>query len=300
LLIGVALALAAAACGGSSDAGSGTRIVAAFYPLEFLAERVVPGADVTNITPAGAEPHDLELTPGDVEKLTEADFVLYLGNGFQPGLEDAVTEKETALDLLEGLELIEGSDEHGHGDKDEHGSESRDADEHDGESALDPHAWLDPMRFAAMAERVADGVGEPDAAGDLVADLEELDGEFRDGLAECESNVIVTSHAAFGYLADAYGLEQIALAGLSPEAEPSPRALGELIEEVKEESATTVFFETLVSPAVAETVARESGATTAVLNPLEGLTQEEIEDGADYFSVMRANLEALRQALGCT
>jgi zinc transport system substrate-binding protein len=269
--------LAAGACGGSSEAGSGTKIVAAFYPLEFLAREVAPGADVTNMTPAGAEPHDLELSPGDVRTLLDADLVLYLGNGFQPALEAAVAGKEGALDLLVGLELIEGSDEHG----------------------LDPHVWLDPMRFAAMARTVAEAVGDPGAADALVTDLEELDGEFRDGLASCERNVIVTSHAAFGYLADAYGLRQIALTGLSPEAEPSPRALEELVDEVREAKATTVFFETLVSPKVAETVAREAGAQTAVLNPLEGLTEREIEAGADYFSVMRDNLAILRRALGC-
>jgi len=285
-----ALALALAACGGSADAGSGTRIVAAFYPLEFIAQKVSPSADVTNVTPAGAEPHDLELTPGDIETLLAADLVLYLGNGFQPSLEDALEGQEAALDLLVGIELIaESAEQHGH-----------DAEEHDAESALDPHVWLDPLRFAVMAQVVAEATGEPAAAAGLVADLDELDSQFRDGLAECERNVLVTSHAAFGYLADAYGLEQIALTGLSPEAEPSPRDLEQLVEDVERVGATTVFFETLVSPDIAETVARETGATTAVLNPLEGLTEEELEDGVDYFSVMRENLTALRQALGCT
>jgi zinc transport system substrate-binding protein len=283
------LALALAACGGSADAGSGTRIVAAFYPLEFIAQKVSPSADVTNVTPAGAEPHDLELTPRDIETLLRADYVLYLGNGFQPAIEDALEGNEAALDLLEGIELIAESEEGGH-----------DTDEHGAESALDPHVWLDPLRFAVMARVVAEATGEPEAAAGLVADLEELDGEFRDGLVECERTVLVTSHAAFGYLADAYGLEQIALTGLAPEAEPSPRDLEQLVEDVERVGATTVFFETLVSPDIAETVARETGATTAVLNPLEGLTEEELEDGADYFSVMRENLAALRQALGCT
>ena len=283
-----AAALTAAGCGGASEAGPEAKIVAAFYPLAFLAREVAPAAEVANVTPAGAEPHDLELTPGDVATLAGADLVLFLGNGFQPALEKAVSGKESALDLLEGLELIEGAD--GHGDEEEHGDELE----------LDSHVWLDPMRFAAMAERVAEAVGEPGSASDVVAALEELDGEFRDGLARCERDVIVTSHAAFGYLADAYGLRQVALAGLSPEAEPPPRALEELIAEVKEEGATTVFFETLTSPAVAETVAREAGVRTAVLNPLEGLTEDEVTDGADYFSVMRVNLDVLRQALGCT
>jgi zinc transport system substrate-binding protein len=130
-------------------------------------------------------------------------------------------------------------------------------------------------------------------------ELKQLDAQFRTGLRACARREIVTSHAAFGYLAERYGLEQIALPGLSPEAEPSPRELERVIGEVREHGATTVFFETLVSPRLAETVARETGARTAVLNPLEGLTEEELERGEDYFSVMRANLAALRKALGC-
>jgi zinc transport system substrate-binding protein len=292
LLVSLVLGLAAASCGQGST-GSERLVVAAFYPLEFLAQRVAPDADVRNVTPAGAEPHDLELTPGDVQTLDDADLVLYLGSGFQPALEAAVEGKETAVDLLSGLELIAGSDEHGHGDEEEHASED------ESELELDPHVWLDPMRFALMAEAVGEALGDPAAAADLVADLKELDGELREGLAECERDVIVTSHAAFGYLADAYGLRQVALSGLSPEAEPSPRALEGLVTEVREVGATTVFFETLVSPRVAETVAREAGVSTATLDPLEGLTQDELDAGEDYFSVMRSNLRTLRSALGC-
>lgn len=296
LLVSLFLGLVAAGCGlGSGSTSSERLVVAAFYPLEFLAQQVAPGADVRNVTPAGAEPHDLELTPGDIQTLAQAGVVLYLGSGFQPALEAAVEGKETALDLLDGLELIEGSDEHGHGDEEGHADEE----EHESEAGLDPHVWLDPMRFALMAESVAEALGDPAAADGLVADLQELDGEFREGLAGCERDVIVTSHAAFGYLADAYGLRQVALSGLSPEAEPSPRALEELVTEVREVGATTVFFEKLVSPRVAQTVAREAGVATAALDPLEGLTQDELDAGEDYFSVMRSNLRTLRSALGC-
>jgi zinc transport system substrate-binding protein len=297
VLIFALCALGVAGCG-SDDSDTAkderTRIVAAFYPLAFLAERIAPAAEVTNITPAGAEPHDLELSARDVEEIADADLVLYLGGGFQPALEDAVSGDESGLDLLQGQELLEGAAEHGH-----EGEASAPAEDGEHEEELDPHVWLDPQRFAAMARRVAEATGSPAAADALVADLHELDGEFRDGLADCERREIVTSHAAFGYLAEAYDLTQIPLTGISPEVEPSPRDLEDLVVEVQEEGATTVFFETLVSPDLAETVAREAGADVAVLNPLEGLTDEEVEEGADYFSVMRSNLETLRDALGC-
>lgn len=259
----VALMLGGAGCGNEASDEGAMSVVAAFYPLAFLAEQVAPGADVTNITPAGAEPHDLELTARDAEVIAGADLVLYLGGGFQPALEDAVSSHENAIDLLG--------------------------------SSADPHVWLDPMRFAAMARAVAEAIGDPTAADELVAALEELDREFRAGLADCARREIVTSHAAFGQLAKAYGLEQIALTGLSPEVEPSARDLEDLVMRVERSGATTVFFEPLVSPALAETVAREAGVQTAVLDPLEGLS----DGNSDYFSVMRDNLRALREALGC-
>jgi zinc transport system substrate-binding protein len=271
-VLGVMLALTA--CGGDSAGDAATQIVAAFYPLAFLAEQVAPDADVTNITPAGAEPHDLELTARDAETMDRADLVLYLGSGFQPALEKAVSGHVNALDLLAG-------------------------DLGDRASQPDPHIWLDPGRYATMARTVAGAVGDATAADELVAALEQLDLEFRKGLADCERREIVTSHAAFGHLADAYGLRQIALTGLSPEAEPSAKDLEDLISTVEREGATTVFFETLVSPDLAETVAREARVETAVLDPLEGLSEDDLDAGADYFTVMRDNLSALRQALGC-
>jgi zinc transport system substrate-binding protein len=282
-LVVFAVVLAAALAGCGSDAEAGSTIVAAFYPLAWAAEEVAgDDVEVVNLTPPGAEPHDLELTARDVERVRDADLVLYLGEGFMPALEEAVEAHDRAIDLLAGQVLAADGDAHG---AEEHGR--------------DPHVWLDPMRMAAIAERIAAESGEPEAANGLVARLERLDEEFETGLADCQRREIVTSHAAFAYLADAYNLRQIALAGISPEAEPSPRALEELVEEVKEQGATTVFFETLVSPRLAETVAREAGAETAALDPLEGLSEERLDAGEDYVSVMRANLETLRDALGC-
>ena len=276
------LALIATGCGSGgagSEGGGGERIVAAFYPLAFAAGEVAGGdVDVRNLTAAGAEPHDLELAPSDVAAVRDADLVLYLGQGFQPGLEQALAERDgPSLDLLDGRELIEGAD----------GSET------------DPHLWLDPQRYASMARAVATALGDPTAADALVARLQALDAELETGLDRCERREIVTSHAAFGYLADRYELTQVPLLGLSPESEPTPKDLAALVEEVEATKATTIFFEPLVSSELAETVARETGVVSAVLDPLEGLTAEQEARGDDYFSVMRANLATLREALGC-
>ena len=283
-----------AGCGGSGASSERTEVVAAFYPLAYAAERA-GGASVTNLTPPGAEPHDVELSARDVERVRSADVVVFLGSGFQPALERAVQGANgEAIDVLEGLELRHGS-EHGH-EEDEHTEAEEEAAE---EETVDPHVWLDPVRYGEIVERIGTVLGRPEAARAMEDELRALDAEFRSGLADCGRREIVTSHAAFGYLAERYGLEQIALTGLSPEAEPSPRELERVIGEVREHGATTVFFETLVSPRLAETVARETGARTAMLNPLEGLTEAELERGDDYFTLMRENLDALREALGC-
>lgn len=289
LVLGVSLI--GAGCGGSSSGQDETSIVASFYPLAFAARQIAgPDTEVVNLTAAGVEPHDLELTARQAKEIEDADVVLYLGEGFQPAVEAAVAGREgTSVDLLAGQDLLEGA-EGGHG------AEENAADE---EHGLDPHLWLDPSRYATMVEVIGDAVGRPGEASALAGRLRDLDAEIEAGLADCDRRAFVTSHAAFGYLAKRYGLEQIALSGLSPEAEPSPRALESLVEVVRATGATTVFFETLLPDDLARTVARESGATTATLDPLEGLTEEAASSGADYFSVMEDNLAALRTALGC-
>jgi len=264
--------IVAAALGGCGGAASGgTTVVAGFYPLAFAAERIGGDEiDVRNLTPPGVEPHDLELSGSDIRTIADADLVLYLGQDFQPALEDAIDSTSAqAVDLL-------GSDE-----------------------AKDPHVWLDPIRYAAIAERIGEELNRRPEAARFAARLRALDREFRRGLTNCERHEIVTSHAAFGYLAERYGLEQVAITGIAPEAEPTPRELENVVHEVQAVGATTVFSEALVSPRLAETVAREVGAKTAVLDPLEGLTESDVKAGEDYFSVMRANLAALRKALGC-
>jgi zinc transport system substrate-binding protein len=252
-------------------------VVAGFYPLAFAAEEVGGSTvDVTNLTPAGAEPHDVELTPRDIERIRSADLVLYVGEGFQPALEEAAAGGSgTAVDVLEGIELRED------------------------DGSADPHIWLDPIRFAQVVEKIGAELGGEAPARQLASQLRALDGEYSEGLADCERHELVTAHDAFGYLGDRYGLEVIPIAGLAPEAEPTPRDLEEIAGLVEERGVTTVFVEPLLSPEIGETVAREAGAGTAVLNPLEGLTEEELARGENYVSVMRANLEALRAGLGC-
>lgn len=271
-------ATALAGCGDSSS--SEETVVAAFYPLAFAAEQIGgAGVRVKNLTPPGVEPHDLELSAGDIQTIGSAEVVLYLGSGFQPALEKAIDSTSAkGVDLLDAVETHEGGEE-------EHG--------------VDPHVWLDPIRYAVIAERIGKELDREAEAAAFADRLNALDIEFHRGLSDCEHDEIVTSHAAFGYLAERYGLKQVAITGLSPEAEPTPRDLEQVVGEVRAVDATTVFFETLMSPRLAQTVAREVGVQTAVLNPIEGLTEEETAAGKDYFSVMRENLAALRKALAC-
>nr|BFE75794.1 zinc ABC transporter substrate-binding protein [Actinoplanes digitatis] len=272
----------------------------AFYPLRFLGERI--GGDavaVTDLTKPGAEPHDVELYPRQVGEISDAGLVLYL-KGFQPAVDQAVAQEATgrALDAGSVVELL-AADAH----EDEHGHEPG---EHEhAEGGTDPHVWLDPVRFAAVADRLAERLAQADPAradayraraAALHAQLDALDAEFATRLRTCERREFITSHTAFRYLADRYGLTEVGITGVSPESEPSPRHLVHVAEQARATGATTIFFETLVSPKVADTIAREVGARTAVLDPLEGIT----EPGADYFSVMRGNLSALTAALECT
>ena len=278
---------------GSSASEPDVSIAASFYPLAYAAEQVGGACvQVTNLTPPGTEPHDLELTPDDVESIATADLVVYLGGGFQPAVQDAIDEAQGAtLDLLAEVDTASAPPE-----------------EADERLAVDPHVWLDPGLFATAIPPLVDAMesAAPDAACDfrangaaLIEELDGLDAEFVAGLADCEGTTLVTSHAAFGYLAAAYGLTQAAISGLAPDTEPSPDRIADLVDLVHRDGVTTVFSEALVSPEVAQTLADEAGVQVEVLDTLEGLTPDEEDAGQDYGSVMRRNLETLRGGLDC-
>jgi zinc transport system substrate-binding protein len=287
--IGATCLLAACSAGNQAKAGDDKiDVVAAFYPLQYATQQV--GGDrvaVTNLVKPGAEPHDLELQPKQVGQVSNADLVVYL-RSFQPAVDETVDQqaKKTALDVATVQPL-------------------RQAPKDSEETGNDPHVWLDPIRFAAIADRIADRLAtlDPghatdirDRAAALHAKLTALDQEYATGLARCQRHEIITSHAAFGYLAERYHLTQIPITGLTPDEEPTPGHLADVADQARKYHATTIFFETLVSPKIAQTLATEVGAKAEVLDPIEG-----IEPGShdDYLSVMRSNLAQLRTALGC-
>jgi zinc transport system substrate-binding protein len=298
LLLPLALCAALTACSSDptadADAGGRLQVSAAFYPYAFLVERIGgPDVELSTLTRPGAEPHDLELTPQQVGALGESDLVVY-AQGFQPALDEAVAQQaaDRAFDAHEATELVDGY------------VPLEDGELEPEEEGTDPHVWLDPTRYAEVGEALAERLGEldPDRAAaftqraeELRSELEALDAELSAGLATCARREVVTSHNAFGYLAARYDLEQIAVTGITPEEEPTPRRLADVARLAEQRGVTTVFFEELVSPRTAESLAREVGAKTAVLSPLEGPPES-----GDYLTAMRENLATLRTALGCT
>jgi zinc transport system substrate-binding protein len=291
----MASVLAATACNADATASGGRQqVIASFYPLEFAARQV--GGDratVENLVKPGAEPHDFELTAAQIAKVGEADLVVYLKD-FQPAVDDAVVNQAAgkALDTGAVQKLRDGF------------VPLEDGVLHEDEKGQDPHLWLDPLRYAAVSDAIATRLSSADPANksgyeasakDLRERLEALDAEYSRGLQTCERREFVVSHNAFGYLADRYKLTQQPIAGLSPDAEPSPARLAEITRFARKHDVKTVFFETSASPALARTLAAEIGADVKVLDPVEGKPES-----GDYFSAMRENLTALRAALGCS
>ncbi len=325
----VALGLTALSACSTSDAADGgdggkLKVTASFYPMQFLAERI--GGEhvaVTSLTKPGVEPHDLELTPRQIGSISESDYVLYL-KGIQPAVDDAIkqsgvknTVDAATLTTLEnhgsevsghdhGHEGEEHADEHGHEGEEAHEEHSEgDGHNHGEEGGADPHIWLDPVKYAEVAKGVGKSLekADPDHAADyekntetLVAELDKLNTAYESGLKNTATKTFITTHSAFGYLAERYGLTQQGIAGIDPEAEPSPARIQEIHTIAEKEKATTVFFETLASDRTAKTLAKDTGLKTGVLDPLEGITDK--SRGADYIEVMESNLTALQKALG--
>jgi zinc transport system substrate-binding protein len=275
-------------------AESHSKVVTAFYPVAYAAERVGgTRVQVTNLTPAGAEPHDLELSPKQIDEILDATVVFDMGHRFQPAVEKAAEERDgPTVTLLDRLPINAGHKSVAEGDP----------------NALDPHVWLDPILMRGIVDQVRAALIKADPNGRVLytrnaaifdRQLRALDARFRAGLSKCALHVIVTAHEAFGYLARRYGLEQQGVAGLSPDAEPDARRIAQLTDLVKKDHVKVIFTETLVSPRIADTLAREAGVRTDVLDPLEGLTDQDIAHGANYVSVMDTNLAKLQRALDC-
>ncbi|MDX2540320.1 metal ABC transporter substrate-binding protein [Streptomyces sp. WI04-05B] len=312
LISGTAIAAATAlglgalsAC--SSDSSASDRnvtgqldVVASFYPMQYLAEQIGGRhVSISTLTEPGQEPHDLEISAKQTVDLQKADAVLYL-KGLQPAVDEAVAQSEakTKIDAA-ALTTLEKHDGTGHSHEGEEAHSDEDS------SGLDPHVWLDPVKYAEIADGVSAAFQKADPAnaaeyrkntGALTAKLTSLNTSFEAGLKNTATKVFFTNHAAFGYLAERYGLTQEAITGVDPDSEPSAARMKELQQEAKADGVTTVFYETLVSDKTAKTLAEDANLTTDVLDPLEGITEK--SRGTDYIAVMESNLKALRTALG--
>ncbi|WP_328998334.1 metal ABC transporter substrate-binding protein [Kribbella sp. NBC_00709] len=303
---GALAALALAGCGGPAADGSGNGrldVVTSFYPLEFIARTVGGDAvNVTTLTAPGVEPHDLELTPKQVGSIATAKLVVY-EKDLQPAVDEAVEQnaKDAGFDIAPAAQL-----EATGADFEEHEPGQAEPAAHK-DKALDPHFWLDPVRYGEVVKAVEEKLVSVDSAGAagyhqrakaLLAQIGKLDTEYRTGLADCRLTTFVTSHQAFAYLAKRYGLTMIGIAGFTPDAEPAPARIKEVQDIVKAQQVTTIFYEELVSPKVAETIANDVGVKTAVLSPIEGLSDANSKD--TYLTLMQRNLQELRTANGCS
>ncbi|PFG32816.1 metal ABC transporter substrate-binding protein [Sanguibacter antarcticus] len=282
LVLGTALT----GCADATSTDDTTQVLASFYPLQYVAEQI--GGDlvtVSSLTPTGAEPHDLELSPAHARSVGDAGLVVYL-SGFQPAVDDAIEARqpEHVVDAAASADL------------EQHGEDT--------DAGLDPHFWLDPLRLAAVAVDVeaelaavdpANADAYAERADALVASLTDLDAQLTTGLAECTDRVIVTSHEAFGYFAERYGFDLVGIAGIDPDTEPSPARLREVSTIIEDNGVSTIYLERLLSSKVTDTLAADVGVATAVLDPLESLS----DAGSDYRSVMLTNLATLRTGQGC-
>jgi zinc transport system substrate-binding protein len=269
------------------------QVTAGFYPLYFFANQIGGDkADVLNITPAGAEPHDYEPTPSDIASVENSKLLILQGTGLEAwgdNIKKNIDPNKTTIITVGQYLMTQNVVE-------------------DGTNIIDPHTWLSPPLASLMADKILAGFIAVDPMNTsyyqtnevkLKIELASLDTEYKNGLANCASKDIVTSHAAFGYLSTTYGLHQVPIAGLSPDAEPSPKQLADVADFVKKNNVHYIFFESLVSPKLSETIARETGTKTMVLDPIEGIPQEDLAKGTNYITVMESNLKALKTVLQC-
>jgi len=311
VIASAAVALSACTAGdpASGAASSGDRddtrlsVMTSFYPLEYLAQQIGGDlVDVSSLTPPGAEPHDLELSPRTVDQLGRADIAVYL-SGFQGAVDEAIEQNPpaTVVDVAPEVDLVPAS-QHGL-DEDEESDEEAGQDGHD-HPDTDPHFWLDPERMAQAARAVGNGLAQADpdhaqtyadTTDTVVQSLTQLSDDLVGGTANCAHRTFITAHAAFGYLADRTGLTQVGVSGLDPDSAPSPQRLTEIAQVVKDQGVTTIFTEALIDPTTTQTLADDLGITTAVLDPIESQTDPD----QDYAAAMRGDIQALQEALSC-
>lgn len=301
-------------CGNAAPAGSAkasgsapatsddakVKVVASFYPMADFAEKV--GGDlveVKNLVPAGTEPHEWEPSPTDITSIEESQVFVYNGADMEGWVKDALesvdTQKTQVVEASDGIQLRAADHSH-----------DADGDEEAEEGTHDPHVWLNPENAKAEAKNIMDALvaADPDNKADYEANYEkyaqefdELDAEFSQKLSQTKGKTIVVSHEAFGYLCDRYGLTQMPITGMDAEGEPDAQTMAQIVDFVKENNVKTIFSEDLVSPKVAQQIADETGAECVRLNPVEGLTDEQLKAGEDYLSVMKDNLGKLVKAL---
>lgn len=287
--------------GGGGIGQEGPEIIASSYPLEQFASNIVGEQKVFSVVPVGMDPHDYEPTAQDIIKITNSKLLIYNGNGLEPWIKDFLSTEEgkevMVMNISERLDFLEFEDDNTEG-----------VGEPAHEGKYDPHFWLDPVNAIEITNLLAQELKSiyPDQIYEIeenaqryISELKTLDEEYSGQLTECEQRKIVVSHEAFNYLAKRYNFEVVEISGISPESEPSAQKLSQVARLVKDEQIEYIFYETLIDPKLAQTIATETGASTLVLNPIENLTHQEREAGEDYLSIMRTNLNNLKLAMKC-
>lgn len=273
------------------------KVTASFYIMYDFAKKIGGNkVEVTNMVPAGTEPHDWEPSTKDLIEMEKSDVFIYNGAGMEQWVDDVLesldTEELTTVEASKGIKLLKDSDAHDH--------------DHEHSSENDPHVWLDPQNAKYEMNKIKEALIKADPKNKDYYEsnyqkeakkCDELDQLYKKKLAQVSKRELVVAHEAFGYLCEAYNLTQMGIEGLSADDEPDPKQMSEVIEFAKKHKVKTIFFEELVSPKVAKTIAKETGASAKKLDPLEGLSNKRIKAGEDYFSVMKQNLSAIKEAL---